>query len=62
MRLVTTLDKDEQNATSEDAIASACLFGILGGLIFGIAVAMTIPAIVAGSLLGMIAGIVVAYG
>lgn len=61
MRFVTTLDNDQQPANTGDAIASACLFGIVGGLIFGVAVAATIPAVLSGAFLGAVVGIFVAY-
>lgn len=60
MRLVTTIDQD-QSTNSSDALAAACLFGIVGGLLFGVAVAATVPAVAIGALLGAIVGIFVAY-
>lgn len=60
MRLVTTLES-EQPASSGDAIAAACLFGIVGGLIFGVAVAATVGAVLVGATLGAVVGIIVAY-
>lgn len=60
MRFVTTLE-NEQPASSGDALASACLFGIVGGLLFAVAIAPAAGAIVLGGIIGAMVGIVVAY-
>jgi uncharacterized membrane protein len=44
-----------------DALASACLFGIVGGLVFALAVVPTIGAVLVGAAIGAIGGIFIAY-
>ena len=60
MRLVSTLEND-QSASTGDAVAAACLFAIVGGLLFGVVVAPAISAVLTGAILGGIVGIIVAY-
>lgn len=44
-----------------DALASACLCGIVGGLIFAVAIVPALSVIVVGAVLGAGCGIVIAY-
>ena len=44
-----------------DALAAACICGIVGGLIVGLAIVPAIPLIAVGSLFGAGVGVVVAY-
>lgn len=65
MRLANSLDRnttaDQVSERAGDALASACLFGIVGGLVFALAIVPTIPAVALGAVIGAAIGIVVAY-
>ena len=44
-----------------DALASACIFGIVGGFVFAVAIVPTVSAVLVGAAIGGIAGVIIAY-
>ena len=65
MRLASSFDtvQSQEQAPDRvgDALASACLFGIVGGLVFAFAIVPAVSAILVGATIGALAGIVIAY-
>jgi hypothetical protein len=70
MRQANSLDRsaskptpgnEDISETAGDALASACLFAIVGGLVFALAIVPAVSVILVGAVLGAVAGIAIAY-